>query len=135
MYRHHKRVAYKEENTLRPGDGGSSSQLYPALFGIGNGERISLPYKQNKRIPPNKNEKFGRANIGKNKNPPVAQVNPINASNSKPQRPKNPTSEMMTWLLELQFKSSLQHSFSGRQGIFFKQRTIRPIRYLSYNTI
>ena len=38
MARQQKRVTYKEENILRPGDGGSAAQLFPALSGIGNGD-------------------------------------------------------------------------------------------------
>ena len=49
MASHQKRVAYKEENALRPGDGGCATQIFPALTGIGNVDRNSLP-----RICPNK---------------------------------------------------------------------------------
>ena len=78
MARHQKRVTYKEENTLRPGDGGSAAHLFPALAGIENGERNSLPSKPKKMILPKKKKKFRRTKTGKNKKCPVAQVNTIN---------------------------------------------------------
>ena len=41
----------KEENTLRPGDGGIAAQLSPALAGIGNGEEV-LAYKEENTLRP-----------------------------------------------------------------------------------
>ena len=73
MARHQNRVAYKEENTLYPGDGGSTTPLFPALDGIGNGDRNSLTSKLKKRIPPKNKKKFGRTKTGKNKKSPVSQ--------------------------------------------------------------
>ena len=70
MARHHKWVAYKEENILRPGDGGSAAQLFTDLARIGNGERNTLPSKPKKRITPNKKKTFGRTKTGKNKKSP-----------------------------------------------------------------
>ena len=78
MARHQKRVAYEEENILITVDGGSAAQIFPALVGIGNGERNSHPSKPNNRITPKK-KKFGRTKTGKNKKSPVTQVNTINA--------------------------------------------------------
>ena len=46
MAGHQKRVAYKEDNIICPGDGGIAAKLFPALAGIGNGERNPLPPKQ-----------------------------------------------------------------------------------------
>ena len=66
MARHQKRVAYEEENKLRPGDEGSAAKLFPELAGIGNGERKYLPSKPKKRIPPNKKKKFGMTKKGNN---------------------------------------------------------------------
>ena len=83
-------MAYEEDNILPQVDGGSSAQLFPALSGIGDGERNSLPYKPNKRIPPKNKKKFGRTKTGKNKKSPVAQVNTINVSNATPLRPQRP---------------------------------------------
>ena len=87
-------LLYEEENTLLPGDGGSATQSFPPLAGIGNGEINSLPYKPKKMIPPNKNKKkFGSTKIWKNKKSPVSQLNTINASNATPLRPQSPTSD------------------------------------------
>ena len=86
-------LAYEEDNTLRSVDGGSATQLFPALAGVGNRERNSLPSKPNNRIPPKKKNKFGRTKIGKNKKSPVAQVNTINMSNATPLRPQIPMSD------------------------------------------
>ena len=41
----------EEENTVLPGDGGSASQLTPALAGIGNGEGV-LAYKEENTLHP-----------------------------------------------------------------------------------
>ena len=91
--RHQKRFEYTEENTLHPGDGGSDAQLFPALSGIGNGERNYLPSKLKKRIPPKKKKNFGRKKTGNNNKSPVAQVNTTNASNATPLRPQKPTGD------------------------------------------
>ena len=85
-------MAYKEDNTLRPVDGGSATQLFPALAGVGNRERNSIPSKPNNRIPPKKKKKFVRTKMGKNKKYPITQVDTINASNSTPLIPQRPTS-------------------------------------------
>ena len=86
-------MAYKEENTLHPGDGVSAARLFPALAGIVNGERNFLTSKPNKRIPTNNKKKFGRTKTGKNKKSPVAQVNTTNASNATPLIPQRKTSD------------------------------------------
>ena len=127
MARHQKRVAYKEDNTLLPGDGGSDAQLFPVLARIGNGERNYLPSKPKKNIPPKKKKKFGREKTGKNKNPHVAQLSTINASNATPLRPQRPTGD--------KDNPAAGFCFSGRQGILLKQSRTRPIRYLSYSPI
>ena len=93
MSRHQKRVTYKEENTLRPGDGGSAAQLFPALAGIGNGEIKYLPSKPKKRIPPKKKKNFGRKKTGNNKNHPISQANTISALNETPLVPQRPKSD------------------------------------------